>query len=181
MVVQLDDDAATRLREEGYVLVPGLFSLQEIEQFGAVCRTHFQHAGVPSGLGQTQPNAAIHVDGLTSLFSSPKVVGVFRALCGDDRLAFTGHCDIHKNMLSGWHKDSGESYGGYFRGDYFDADECRVYKIAVYLQDHIDDANGLTVRPGSHRKSGTTSGTPIDLKMHAGDAIVFDVRLTHQG
>ena len=27
------------------------------------------------------------------------------------------------NLLSGWHKDSGEDYGGYFDGDYFNSDE----------------------------------------------------------
>ena len=84
------------------------------------------------------------------------------------------------NMLSGWHKDSGEAFGGYFRGDYFVAEDCRVYKIGIYLQDS-DRRSALRVRPGSHRSPSLLYGDELDIATRVGDVVVFDVRLSHTG
>jgi hypothetical protein len=85
------------------------------------------------------------------------------------------------NVLSGWHRDSGETVpGGYFNGDYYASGDCRVYKIALYLQDSTA-RSGLTVVPRSHRDRQVSTAGAIHLDSRAGDAIVFDVRLTHAG
>jgi hypothetical protein len=96
---------------------------------------------------------------------------------------FTNHCDIHSGILSGWHKDDGMTAmeGGYFGSPAYHEDDCQVYKVAIYLQDHVVNTAGLSVRKGSHRFADLNEGPETYLKTRAGDVVVFDVRLTHSG
>jgi hypothetical protein len=135
--------------------------------------------GVVFNLGKTQPNAAIEVPGLAPLFADARVTGFFKALLGARGALFTGHCDIHNSMVSNWHRDTGGPGHPYFDEPCF-TDDCRVYKMAFYLQDHLD-GQGLTVRPGSHLRDGAATGPEVSLKSRAGDAVVFDVRIEHRG
>jgi hypothetical protein len=167
------------LARDGVVFIRDLLRPAEVESLRTILDGYFRDGGLRFGLGQVQPNAASYVKGLEQVFANPRVVAAFEAILGKDEVVFTGHCDIHRNMLSGWHKDSGKN-GGYFRGDCFSADDCRVYKIGLYLQDQMD-GNGLTVRPGSHRTPSATTGAPVPVASRAGDAIIFDVRLSHCG
>jgi len=166
-----------QLERDGYVLLEGLFAEAEIDRLKAVVSTFFARRGVLYHLGKTQPNAAIEVPDLAFLFADPKVVTAFQDVLGERGILFTGHCDIHQDIFSNWHKDTGGD--GYFSEDCYVPD-CRVYKMAVYLQDH-DDGRGLTVRPGSHRGKALGEGEGVSLKTKAGDAVIFDVRLSHRG
>ena len=94
-------------------------------------------------------------------------------------MVFTGNCDAHMNMLSWWHKDTSESRGSCFRGDYGSPD-CRVYRAGIYLQDHLT-GQGLSVRRGSHYTRSLTEGPVETVATRAGDLILFDIRLTHAG
>lgn len=170
----------TRLATDGAVVVQGVLSSEEVALTRRIVSEHLSKSGIRLMLGKTQPNAAIAVPSLTFVFSHPKIVAICQKLYGEDQVVFTGHCDIHMNMISGWHKDSGEGTGGYFRGDYFGADDCRVYKVATYLQDS-DASDGLTVRLASHRTSSIKAGEEIKLTTKAGDIVIFDVRLNHTG
>jgi hypothetical protein len=178
----LTDPANLRsaLDVNGVAIVRGLLQASEIGRLREIVRDHLTAQGHSFGLGRTQPNAVATVSALEFLYGDARIARLFSGLCGDGNTVFTGHSDIHLNMLSGWHKDSGEAYGGYFRGDYFSAEDCRVYKIAFYLQDHLDHG-GLTARPGSHREPSVETGPAVHLATRAGDAIVFDVRVSHIG
>jgi hypothetical protein len=175
------NDMRLRLKNDGIVLVRNLLSLDEIARLRQIVRDHLIAHGQGFGLGRTQPNAAARVQSLDTIYAHDRITKLFLGLCGHGNTVFTGHSDIHLNMLSGWHKDSGEAFGGYFKGDYFGAENCNVYKIAIYLQDHLKQ-DGLTVRPGSHRSASVASGDlPTHLATRAGDAVLFDVRLSHIG
>jgi hypothetical protein len=54
-------------------------------------------------LGKTQPNASVALPELASVFAHERVVTLVKTVLGDDKVVFTGHCDAHMNMLSGWH------------------------------------------------------------------------------
>jgi hypothetical protein len=170
--------ARAALAIEGAVLIRGLLSPEEITQARKEVRGRLAAGGEPIQLGRTQPNAAILAPEIGWIISHPKIVQLFKAVLDDD-MVFTGHCDIHMNMLSGWHKDSGEHIGGYFKGDYFSADDCRVFKAAVYLQD-ATTGDGLTVALGSHRHAGH-KGNVVWVPSKAGDVVLFDVRISHTG
>lgn len=168
------------LEMHGFAVIRGILERQEIDRLRAIVRDHLTCQGVCLGLGKSQPNAAIAVPQLAFLFANENVVRLLKSILGEDQVVFTGHCDIHMNMLSGWHKDSGESFGGYFRGDYFKADECRVYKVALYLQDS-DARTGFVVRSGSHRSPSLMTGEESLIETRVGDIVVFDVRISHAG
>lgn len=168
------------LETDGAVVVKGVFSPAEMAQARQVVLGHLTGKGSRLMLGKTQPNAAVAVQGLDFILSHPKIVDIYKKIYGPDNVVFTCHCDIHMNMISGWHKDSGEHVGGYFRGDYFKADDCKVYKVALYLQD-VDGNDGLTVRLGSHRSASLTAGDEAKLATKSGDVVIFDVRLNHIG
>lgn len=170
--------ARESLRRDGAILVRGMLNPAEISQAREQVTARLVAGGERIQLGKTQPNAALLVPEIGWLVGHADIISVMRALLDDD-ICFTGHCDIHMNMLSGWHKDSGEALGGYFRGDYFGADDCNVYKAAVYLQDATLE-DGLTVRLGSHRHSGH-DGLEKHVDSKAGDVVFFDVRLSHVG
>jgi hypothetical protein len=168
------------LKEDGYAVIRGLLSVTEIDRLRAIVRDHLVRCGVRFGLGKSQPNAAVAVPQLGFVFANTNIVRLFKTILGEDQVVFTGHCDIHMNMLSGWHKDSGEAFGGYFYGDYFAASECHVYKIAVYLQDSNVRA-GFAIRPGSHRSPAIMCGDELPIETRVGDVVVFDVRVSHAG
>lgn len=180
--VSLDDHAGDVLRDavekDGAVLVQGVLSREEVRKLRDQVQTRLTTSGRRLSLGRTLPGAATAQE-LGWALAHPRIVAVFRRLLGE-QLLFTGHCDIHMSMLSGWHKDSGEDFGGYFRGDYFGADDCRVYKAAIYLQD-ATQSDGLTVRLGSQRTPDLRAGREVTIKTVAGDVVFFDVRLNHRG
>lgn len=175
----LDGEAMREaLLRDGAILVRDMLSPQEIETARQQLRNRLTTGGERIQLGKTQPNAALIVPEIGWLVGHESIISVMRTLLDED-ICFTGHCDIHMNMLSGWHKDSGESVGGYFKGDYFAAPDCHVYKAAAYLQD-ATSKDGLTVRLGSHRHR-SNDGVTAHVPAKAGDVVFFDVRLSHVG
>lgn len=169
-----------QLETEGYAVLAGFLQSDEIARLRNIIGGFFGSGrGVVFNLGKTQPNAAIEVPELAFLFADPRVTGFFNELFGPRGALFTGHCDIHNSTVSNWHRDTGGPGNPYFDEPCF-TDECRVYKMAFYLQDH-EDGQGLTVRPGSHLADGAGPREEVSLKSRAGDAVVFDVRLEHRG
>jgi hypothetical protein len=168
------------LARDGAFICRNVLTSAEVSRLREAIRDRLDRSGERLSLGKTQPNAAAVAPELAFIFSHPKIISIFKHLYDEDEVVFTSHCDIHMNMLSGWHKDSGEAVGGYFRGDYFDTDECCVHKVGIYLQD-ATARDGLTIKPGSHRVPGLMFGEPVTLVTHVGDIVIFDVRLTHTG
>ncbi|CAB4323191.1 MAG: hypothetical protein F2520_04665 [Actinobacteria bacterium] len=168
------------LDESGFAVVPSVLDPDEVARLRGTLTTHFGERGSAFNLGWTQPNAAIECPDISWVFSHPKVLETYRDAYGSNDLLFTGHCDIHQDSFSAWHKDTG-SGDCYFDEDCF-VEECRVIKMAIYLQDHFDEA-GLTVAPGSHRSRqwGSSEDGARSIASRAGDAVLFDVRIDHRG
>ncbi|CAN5459809.1 hypothetical protein BH09PSE4_BH09PSE4_15930 [soil metagenome] len=162
----------------GYVVVPTVLSRAEIAKYRDVVARHFAEGGNLALMGKTQPNAAATVPELAPIFSEPRIVALFREVAGTENVAFTGHCDVHQDFVSGFHKDTGPG-NSYFDGDCF-TDGCEVYKVGIYLQEH-DEGEGLTVVPGSHLDPETLRHGAVTLRTKAGDVVFFDVRITHRG
>lgn len=169
------------LDDDGIFVVRNALSQNEISDLRDIVRGHLSRRGLRFSLGKTQPNAAGELPELAFIFAHPGILSVVKQVIGETDVVFTGHCDIHMNMLSGWHKDSGETVpGGYFTGPYMTAADCRVYKVAVYLQD-TGRRDGFTARLGSHRHTDLSIGDKVNVQSRAGDIVVFDVRITHTG
>jgi hypothetical protein len=174
-------DMRQALHDDGIFVVCNALSQAEIGELREVLLRHLPGRGLRFNLGKTQPNAAIKVPDLAFIFAHPRILTVLKHVLGETNVVFTGHCDIHMNMLSGWHKDSGESVpGGYFTGPYMTSADCRVFKVAIYLQD-TGRRDGFTARLGSHHETDLTVGKQINVQSRTGDIVVFDVRITHTG
>lgn len=169
------------LDEDGIFVVRNVLSTAEIDELRDILRRNLEGRGQRFMLGRGQFNASVKVPELSFIFSHPRIVKVIKDVLGEGNVIFTGHCDIHMNMLSGWHKDSGETVpGGYFTGPYMTSDDCRVYKVAIYLQD-TGPRDSFTARLGSHRETDLSKGAEVDVRSRQGDIVVFDVRITHVG
>jgi hypothetical protein len=174
-------DMRQALNDDGIFVVRNALSLDEIGELRDILVRHLTRSGLRFSLGKTQPNAAVKVPDLAFIFAHPRILTVLKQVLGETNVIFTGHCDIHMNMLSGWHKDSGESVpGGYFTGPYMTSADCRVFKVAIYLQD-TGRRDGFTARLGSHRETDLSTGKEINVQSRTGDIVVFDVRITHTG
>ncbi|RDH77715.1 hypothetical protein DVS77_15230 [Mycolicibacterium moriokaense] len=169
------------LDEDGIFVVRNALSQAEIGELRDILVRHLTMGGLRFSLGKTQPNAAEMVPDLSFIFAHPRILAVVKQVLGETNVIFTGHCDIHMNMLSGWHKDSGENVpGGYFTGPYMTSADCRVFKVAIYLQDS-GRRDGFTARLGSHRETVLRAGNKVRVQSRTGDIVVFDVRITHTG
>lgn len=174
-----DAELRIGLEEDGYVVLPGLLPEDVISRLRSIVDGFFASGrGVVFNLGRAQPNAAVECPDLSFLFSDPRVTDSFRRLLGTSQIKFTGQCDIHSNIISTFHRDTGQNHD-YFAEPCF-VDDCRLYKMGIYLQDHLD-GKGLTVHPGSHREPDGPTRPALTLRTRAGDAIVFDVRIVHRG
>ena len=171
------------IEKNGFIIVENALNRQEIEKLKEVLKKHFQYRGLSANSGLTQSNAAVEVSEVNWIFYHPKILEIMRQLLGQDNIMFTSHCDLHCRTLSTWHKDDGMTVmeGGYFGYPTYDKADCKVYKVALYLQDHYYNQGGLTVRKGSHKFSDINQGEEVHLKTKAGDIVIFDVRLTHTG
>lgn len=174
-------DIRQALDDDGIVVIRNVLSQAEIGELRDILRRRLPRHGQRFSLGRAQFNAAVKVPELAFIFAHPRILAALKQVLGERNVVFTGHCDIHMNLLSGWHKDSGETVpGGYFTGPYMTSADCRVYKVAIYLQDTCR-RDGFTARLGSHRETDFSVGEAISAQSRTGDIVVFDVRITHTG
>lgn len=174
-------DMRQALDNDGIFVVRNALSQAEIGELRGVLLEYLPGRGQRFSLGRTQFNAAVKVPELAFIFAHPRILTVVKQVLGETNVVFTGHCDIHMNLLSGWHKDSGETVpGGYFTGPYMTSADCRVFKVAIYLQD-TGRRDSFTARLGSHRETDLSVGKEVSVQSRTGDIVVFDVRITHTG
>lgn len=163
---------------DGYVTFKGVLSPKEVEQVRGEIYKFFDKAGRFYDFGKTQPDAFSQVPKIRWLITHPGVLAAVRSAAGTDEIQFTFHSDCHMNMLSGWHTDT----GAYFKSDEVAPKDFQVFKVGIYLQDHMVNAQGLTVSEGSHHApNGILRDRVKALHTQAGDIIVFDVRIWHVG
>jgi hypothetical protein len=177
------DDLAERLARDGFAVVPGVLSATEVEALRRDVDGALASGSIPYGLGAAAPDAATGAPGVRWVLHRPAIVAAVRQALAVEGLLFTMEAGVHRNVTGPWHKDTGEHAfdGGYFgRPDPWADDECRVVKVGLYLQDHLD-GTGLRVRRGSHRRGDLESGKEVVVRTRAGDAVIFDARITHRG
>jgi hypothetical protein len=177
-------DAQTKLVRDGFVVMPGVLTQAEILKLRAQVNDILDSQGIAKSGGAVLPNAAAEAPALAWIFSHPMILAAVRQATGLDEMVFTMEADLHRNYLNAnWHKDTGEQVmeDGYFGCEPIGSPDCRVYKVALYLQDHSQGVGGLHVRPGSLATPRLDQGTDTVVNTHEGDLVVFDVRITHRG
>lgn len=169
------------IEQNGFVVLQEVFTADEIARMRRQVETYLEASGVRLGLGRTRSNIAADDADLAWVFGDDRIIQAIHWSLEAQDVVFTGHSDAHMNMVAGWHKDSETRYGSYFSKPCIGADECRVYKIGIYLQDHSQNGTGLKVRRGSHKVGNLTEGDLVTINSGVGDIIIFDVRISHCG
>ena len=186
-MAQATSTPARDILEKGYYVFENVLTNEEIDRLRQASREFFKsHGRAELGGGSKQANAAVEVPAIEWLFYHPRILQCFREALDTNTIMFTSHADVQKDRLGGWHKDDGTNPAqpdnlGYFSRFAYDADDCRVYKMGIYLQDHDHDNAGLWVREGSHRMKSVDDGRLVYTATKAGSVIVFDVRISHTG
>jgi hypothetical protein len=65
----------------------------------------------------------------------------------------------------------------------YNGEKHEIYKVLIYLQDHTNDNNGLTLIEDSHHIPDIMINNNKKKTIHnkIGDIIIFDQRITHRG
>jgi Phytanoyl-CoA dioxygenase (PhyH) len=167
--------------KNGFFLLKNVLSKEEVNKLREITVDFFtkrEDEVVFSFSGKTKPNALNCMPDLAEyVFKNPNVINIMKDLCGKD-VRYGHHSDIHFNMLSGWHKDN-RGHDDWATGKNGDTFKC--YKMAFYFQDHTNNSDGLTVRKGSHLTKVLHDGELYDVPSESGDAVVFDMRISHIG
>jgi ectoine hydroxylase-related dioxygenase (phytanoyl-CoA dioxygenase family) len=171
------------LKRDGFAVLRSVLTAEEVTRLRQNAEVGLARAGLARNGGRTVPDAAAGAPEIAWALGHRRLLAAVRDHVGEDRLVFTHEADVHRNIQAGnWHKDSGEQVmaDGYFGCAAIGDDSCQVYKVAIYLQDH-SHGGGLHVKPGSHRAALRTAGEGVPVMTRVGDAVIFDVRLTHRG
>lgn len=178
-----------RYLKDGYVLLKGVFSTDEVSDFRERIRKASEEPGCEI-LGRRE---------LRTILLDERILDPLRAVLGP-RLVYFGDSTFRYETADGlraFHQDS--------QLDYEDpsSTEYPVARIGLYLQDHSRHGGGLKVRRGSHRHVflGRTNlrrllfgaphgplqlasfrlGKGVNLEIEPGDLVIWNLRTWHSG
>jgi hypothetical protein len=151
---------------QGYTVVRGVFSAQEIEQLrerASKTRTH---------QGDLLANPELHAFPL-----DPRLVRIARALLGATPVYFGFSSAKFGFSGRGFHKDNADRHDpnapDWTRGRY------TLVRMGVYLQDHSRHSGGLNVRLGSHMEVSADKGRSHYTASATGDVVCWTLRTSH--
>jgi len=138
--------------QQGFLLIPQVFSAQQIKSLRELVRPKFEPENrAPGDLEDVLTDAFSRFPELLTIPFNPQLVDVMQSILGNDYVIMRDSC-VHLNRFGGWHKDttSVEMSGGRW---FYEPNHLRL-TMAVYLQDNTpEDGGGLDVEPGTHRST----------------------------
>lgn len=136
---------------DGYALVKGIFSLDEVIALRKVCAELHESTGGKHGEIATYP-------ALRRVLLDDRVIAIARAVLGR-QASYFGDSTFYANSRFDRHLHNDA------RGDTEDPARSSfpIIRMGIYLQDHAQFSNGLKVRPGSHRSAFWTPRNALRL------------------
>lgn len=168
------------IKKNGFLLVKNCFDQNQLEEFKKFFESPENKIKfIESPPAKIIPGASHVVKGFEKLITAPNLIEILNKII-DGKIAYTSHSDLHSGLSTGWHKDDGG--GLYFQGysDFYTNDDCSVYRVGIYLRDCTNEG-GLSVKVGSHDTPNRDVGDELYIPSKLGDAVIFDVRITHKG
>jgi hypothetical protein len=170
---------------KGYVLIPNVFTNDEIELMRDLSIRYFKEGGGFTNAGGFAKPDYIKEDVLHPIYElieSKNLESIIQELIGEV-VEFTGHNDLHMNRSVGWHKDrlNGEArkFEIHSPWDTIDGESMKIYKVNLYLQDHHSNNDALIVKEGNHKSESMIDGSDVTIHPNIGDIIIFDQRINH--
>lgn len=182
--------AIDALAADGICVIPNFLTADQVARARRDALDHLETHGKQYNGGTVQHDMLNHAPSLLWLLSETAMADTARAIIGDD-VRYAHHADLLHNTYTGWHKDSvgHDDHSGSL--DFWSTNSdsgYRVYKFALYLQDHSKDKTALKYIPGSHLNSRFNALSRVshhikhaNLRCGSCDLVVFDQRLTHNG
>lgn len=174
------------LQNNGFVVIPNVYTAQEIDRMRAVSLNYFQNGGGFKNSGGHAKPDWIKEDSLNELlniFDMKKIEKIVSGYVGEN-VSFIGHNDLHLNRSVGWHKDQLNGEARKFQihspWEIIKDQVMKIYKVNFYLQDHSKNNDGLAVRVGSHKSPEMNQGIIKQIFSKSGDIVLFDQRITHR-
>ncbi len=186
------------MERDGFILLRNVLTSDEIDKMRSAIYEYLNNNDIAHKgfLGDkksgrwslVQPDALNLIPDMRWILRNSLIKDVMTLLLGETP-AYCHHSDAHFNWIGGWHRDS-IAKASYFdfcaNNDIFSEEATtgyRVYKVAIYFQDHTQNKGGLNVCPGSHRCDGPKTDFPNEqhIDTRKGDVIIFNTKLYHRG
>jgi len=187
----------TQFESEGYVVVDNVFAGELIDELrkrvlalkdeGSQSgpRLRMVHAVDP---GITIPDfmSRPQFSFMHRLPAAPALNHVLRKIFGARRYRFCSHNEIGINRVAGWHKDRlNNEYAHYQSLPLWGPNQPDgghlIVKAMLYLQDHGNDDDAMTIVPRSYRSPDYDTTSARTLRLKKGSLVVFEQRSTHRG
>jgi hypothetical protein len=185
VVARFFDARAPSFERDGFTIVRQAFSRTEVAQMRASVGRNvaaLKEAGVmfkPANREANPKGDLLAWPGLEQVVFDDRILDSVRPLVGRRDLVYFGDSTIQMGEgPRGFHKDNTN------RTDATHPDWLSRYtlvRVGLYLQDHDWQSGGLKVRRGSHLHASNSFGRIHDVRVKAGDIVIWSLRTTHSG
>jgi hypothetical protein len=187
----LSENDLLKLKEDGYIIVKNFYNINDINKMrkiilhNAFIKKNILFMGERAG---SKPDFLNDRDykGLIPLLRLNDIHRIMKEIFNTP-FHLCMHNDIGINRIVNWHKDTlNNQYKIYQRTniweDYND-EKHEIYKFLIYLQDHTNNIDGLTLIEKSHLIPNIIINDVNKKYINSsiGDIIIFDQRITHRG
>ena len=187
----IEDDSLIKLKENGYIIIKNFYNIDDIINMRKIIlhntfiKKNILFMGNRSGskpdfINDNDYKKLIPILRLNDIHHIMKQI--FKA---PFHLCF--HNDIGINRIVNWHKDTlNNQYKIYQKTDIWkmhNNETHEIYKFLIYLQDHTNNTDGLTLIEKSHLIPyiNIDEKNKKYINSSIGDVIIFDQRITHKG
>jgi ectoine hydroxylase len=193
----ITDEQRERFERDGFIIVPGVLTAEEVEHYTAVLDEIYERRRVENRLlkdGSLHELSAVTTcPELTGLIDHPRAFPLVWSMLGWNIHIYHSHVDVHPPIPEEpptwwhWHQDGGRQN----REIETDPRPRLSVKLAFWLSDVSETGRGnLMVIPGSH-KTNWLPGPPkrdvawpapegaIEVQVSPGDIVFFDRRIWH--
>jgi hypothetical protein len=174
----------TFFKENGYLILPNVFNLEEINIFKNEVNNYTNNnTTIEKSCGITIPDFIKNKEFINTkkIITNEKINNKLIEIFNGTDYRFCSHNDIGINRVVGWHKDKLNGiYKSFEKIDIWsihDNQKHEIVKVLIYLQ----KGHGLRIVPKSHNTSIMNFNNSIKIKHNIGDVIIFDQRITHRG
>ena len=186
----ITEENLIKLKEDGYFIIKNFYDIQDIIKmrkiilYNAFIKKNIMFMGEKSG---SKPDFLRDSDyqNLIPLLKLNEIHHIMKEIFKAPFHLCT-HNDIGINRIVHWHKDTlNNQYKIYQKKNIweeYDGEKHEIYKFLIYLQDHSNNIDGLTVIEKSHLIPNIiVDNNKKYINSSICDVIIFDQRITHRG
>jgi len=187
----ISEEDLKKLKEYGYIIIKNFYSINDIIKmrknilYNSFIKKNILFMGEKSG---SKPDFLNDNDykGLIPLLKLNEIHHLMKQIFKAP-FHLCMHNDIGINRIVNWHKDTlNNQYKIYQKKNIwseYNNESHEIYKFLIYLQDHHNNIDGLTLIEKSHLipEIIIDENNKKYINSSLGDIIIFDQRITHRG